>query len=184
METASGFRFSADGTYKFFLSYGVTDEVDEGTWRIEGPAVVLDSTAPPTAPSFVFVRSSRESFPGTRVSFEGETARAAVVVTQGHVLSNGREIALNEKSDVYMQTSSLAGPIQKIRLVLLGALRRYPVYEHEPTDATHNLFVFRVSPGNYGYVRFDSVRVRVADNELYLKTSQMNREFSYVRVKK
>ena len=184
METASGLRLSADGTYRFFLSYGIADERDEGTWRVDGSAVVLTSTAPPTPPSYVFVRSSKESFPGARVSFEGEGARAAAVLTQGLVLANGREFALNEKSGDYMQTSSAAGPIQTIRLVLLGALREYPVHEHAPADSAHNHFVFRVTPGNYGYVRFDAVPLRIGDDELYLKMPQMRREFRYVRPKR
>jgi len=184
METASGLRLSADGTYKFFLSYGIADERDEGTWTIDGPAVVLDSTAPATPPAFVFVRSDREAVPATRVSFEGEGGRAAARLTQGVALSNGREFALNSKSENYMYTASTAGPIQKISLVLMGALRQYPVYEHTPADPAHNHFVFRVTPGNYGYVRFDSVRLRIADGELYLKTPQMNREFRYVQLKK
>ena len=184
METASGLRLSPDGTYRFFLSYGIADERDEGKWRIDGSAVVLSSTAPPAPPAFVFLRSGREWFPGARVSFEGEGARAAAVLTQGLVLANGGEFALNEKSGDYMQTSSAPGLIQKIRLVLLGALREYPVHEHTPTDSTHNHFVFRVTPGNYGYVRFDAVALRIGDDELYLKTPQMRREFRYVRTKR
>ena len=139
-------RLSPDGTYRFFLSYGIADERDEGKWRIDGSVVVLSSTAPPTPPALVFLRSGRESFPGARVSFKGEGARAATVLTQGLVLANGGEFALNEKSGDYMQTSSAAGPIQKIRLVLLGALRPYPVHEHTPADSTHNHFVFHVDP--------------------------------------
>jgi hypothetical protein len=183
METGSGLRLSPDGTYRFFLSYGIIDEKDEGPWRIDGAAVVLSSTAPAVPPAFVFVRSARESLPGARVSFEGDGARAAAVLTQGLVISNGREIPLSEKSGDSIQAGG-AGAVQRIRMTLMGALREYPVHEHEPVDSTHNHFVFRVTPGNYGYVRFDAVPLRIGEGELYLKTPQMRSEFRYVRVRK
>ena len=42
-ETESGFKLEADGTFKFFFSYGVIDRYGSGTWKLEDGNVILQS---------------------------------------------------------------------------------------------------------------------------------------------
>jgi hypothetical protein len=183
METASGLRLGPDGTYEFFLSYGSVDEADKGKWHVEGSSVVLKSTMSDVDPQYVFLRSGKEGFPGVRVSFEGEGANAVAFYTQVVIHSNGRRFMANEGYENYKQSGSAVAPITKISLSLMGAIRQYQVFDFRPADPSHNHFVFRLNVGNYGYVRFDGVRMRIGDGELYLKLPSMRQEFRYVRVK-
>jgi len=183
METASALRLSVDGTYKFFLSYGSVDEMDEGKWHVDGSSVVLKSTMPADDPQFVFLRSGKDEAPGVRVLFEGKSSTLATFYTQVFLLANGQLHSANEAYETYKKSGSARAPIQKISLSLIGALRIYGVFEFKPVDPTHNYFVFRLDAGNFGYVRFNGTRMRMGDGELYLKTPATQREFKYVRVK-
>lgn len=42
-EMVSGFKFSADGTFQFFFSYGAVDRRATGTFSVEGDAIKLKS---------------------------------------------------------------------------------------------------------------------------------------------
>lgn len=42
-ETASGFKFEADGTFKFFFTYGALDRYGSGNWSINDDHIVLQS---------------------------------------------------------------------------------------------------------------------------------------------
>ncbi|ATY33372.1 hypothetical protein [Sphingomonas psychrotolerans] len=45
METGSELLLRADGSFEWYLSYGALDQAAQGTWRVEGDAIVL-ATAP------------------------------------------------------------------------------------------------------------------------------------------
>ena len=53
-EVGSCFRFSADHTFEYFLSYGAYDEQSEGRWRLDGDDVVLESAPYDRKPNFAF----------------------------------------------------------------------------------------------------------------------------------
>lgn len=183
METASGFRLSNDGTYKFFLMYGSVDEYDVGKWEIEGGSVVLHSTASSADPEIRLVRSSRVSFPGAIVSFEGDNSRMALFSTDVVLHSNGKSVRSNAIHENHRQWKEVAAPIQKISVSLLGALRTYRTFEFEPRSRDHNNFVFLATHGNYGFVRFDGTQLVIGQDELILKMPDIQTVFRYVRVK-
>src|SRR6476659_8136224 len=59
MEVGSCIKLTFDGKFQYFLAYGAYDEDAEGTWRIEGGQVVLDSPAYDRRPTFTFKRKQR-----------------------------------------------------------------------------------------------------------------------------
>lgn len=183
METASGFRLSNDGTYKFFLIYGSVDEYDVGKWEIEGGSVVLHSTASSADPEIRLVRSSRVSFPGAIVSFEGDNSLMALFSTDVVLHSNGKSVRSNAIHENHRQWKDVAAPIQKISVSLLGALRTYRTFEFEPRSRSHNNFVFQAILGNYGFVRFNGTQLVIGRDELILKMPDIPTLFRYVRVK-
>jgi hypothetical protein len=183
METASGFRLSNDGTYKFFLMYGSVDEYDVGKWEIEGGSVVLHSTAPGADPEIRLVRSSRDPVPGAIVSFEGDNSLMALFSTNVVLYSNGKSARSNSIHENHRYWQDVAAPIQKISISLLGALRTYRTFEFEPRSRDHNNFVFLATLGNYGFVRFDGTQLVIGQDELILKMPDIETVFRYVRVK-
>jgi hypothetical protein len=58
METASGFRLNSDSTFQFFFSYGALDREGQGTWKLDGDHVVLNSRKKP-AHDFALVQSKK-----------------------------------------------------------------------------------------------------------------------------
>ena len=59
MEVGSCIKLTFDGKFEYFLAYGAYDEDAEGTWRIDGGQVVLDSPAYDRRPTFAFKRKQR-----------------------------------------------------------------------------------------------------------------------------
>jgi hypothetical protein len=45
METGSELLLRSDGSFAWFMSYGAMDQEAEGTWRVDGDAVLLDARA-------------------------------------------------------------------------------------------------------------------------------------------
>lgn len=183
-EAASGFLFKQDGTYQYFMIYGSVDEKDLGTWKTDGGAVVLSSTAPATDPEVVLVRSSREPAPGTCISFEGEHARLAEFYTTAVLRSNGRPIQVSGQRSGCSAWTKEAPPVEKVSIEFFGGLRIYRPIEFSSSSSDHNHFVFRVDRGNYGYARFSGVRLDLKRGDLVLKLSHSPEPLRYVRVER
>jgi hypothetical protein len=100
MEVGSCIKLTFDGKFQYFLAYGAYDEDAEGTWRIDGGQVVLDSPAYDRRPTFAFKRKQRgesdafdvivESKAGrpmqgidVSVTCDGRTVRAGVTGAEG-----------------------------------------------------------------------------------------------------
>jgi hypothetical protein len=184
METASGLRLSPDGTYRFFLMAGSVDEVDQGNWRIENSHVVLQSTAVRQAPTFTFLRSSKEPGSPARVTFEGPDAQKVVALAHVAFIVNGLSVAAHKRRATSLEADSFDVPISKVSLSYLGIMRHYPVVEYRPKDQDHNHFVFGAVFGNHGFVRFDKLRLTIdGDESLRMSPPNMGREFRYVKKK-
>jgi len=181
METASGFRLVSNGTYRFFLSYGSVDEADSGTWQLKDNAIILHSTAAADDPGIEFVRSFKDDFDGVQILFEGEGAVLATAATTIVLQAGSREFHANEGSGHIRRSRSAHSPISGISITFIGAMRSYRQFAFEPQNPTHNNFVFRVTIGNYGSVRFNGARLQVGDNELLLQLPNMRQKFRYIR---
>ncbi len=183
METASGLRLSNDGTYRFFLMIGSVDEVDQGNWRIENSRVVLQSTAAPQAPTFTFLRSSKEPGAAAKVTFEGPDAQKVVTLAQVDFTVNGLSVAAHKMRATSLEANSFDVPISKVSLSYLGVMRTYPVVEYRPKDQNHNHFVFGATFGNYGFVRFDNLSLIIDTESLRMSPPRIGRDFRYVKTK-
>jgi hypothetical protein len=182
-ESASGLRLSTDGSYRFFLMVGSVDEIDQGRWRIENANVVLESTATPQAPTFTFLRSSKEPGAAAKVSFEGPDAQKAAALAQVDFTVNGLSVPARRTRSGNLEADSFDMPISKVSLSYLGAMRNYPVVEHSPKDSSHNHFVFGATLGNYSFVRFDKLSLAIDGDSLRMKPPGIGREFRYAKVK-
>lgn len=60
METASGFKLSADSTFQFFFSYGALDRFGSGTWSLHDNRIILNSK-PYLGKDFKLVRSAKNN---------------------------------------------------------------------------------------------------------------------------
>ena len=58
MEVAAGLELSADGRFRYVLSYGALDEEASGIWHADGAEVVLDSD-PVKAPRFSLLSQTK-----------------------------------------------------------------------------------------------------------------------------
>jgi len=183
METASGLRLSSDGSYRFFLMVGSVDELDQGRWHIENSNVVLESSVTSQAPTFTFLRSSKEPGAAAKVSFEGPDAQKVAALAQVDFTVNGLTVPARRMRFTSVEANSFDVPINKVSLFYLGAMRSYPVVEHRPQDPSHNHFVFAAALGNYGSVRFDKLRLAIDGDSLRMQPPQIGREFRYAKVK-
>ena len=76
MEVGSCIELSRDGKFEYFLAYGAYDEDSEGTWRIEGGQVVLDSPAYDRRAAFAFKRMQQGEGDGFDIVVESKGGRA------------------------------------------------------------------------------------------------------------
>lgn len=60
MEMAAGFNFSADGSFRFFFSYGAVDRLAEGTFTVEESTIKLKSNKE-AGKDFTVTKQSKES---------------------------------------------------------------------------------------------------------------------------
>ena len=88
MEVAAGLELSADGRFRYALSYGVLDEQAAGSWHADGRRVLLDSD-PVKPPHFSFIGQAAAAAGVVRVSLavpEGmdpQYFRAVVLLDDG-----------------------------------------------------------------------------------------------------
>ena len=59
MEVGSCIRLSADNRFEYFLAYGAYDENAQGTWRLSGGGIVVDTPDYDKRPVFTFDRLQR-----------------------------------------------------------------------------------------------------------------------------
>jgi len=74
-EVGSCLRLSPQGQFEYFLAYGAYDENSEGTWKLEGGQVVLDSLAYDRRPTFSLKRTQASADNAFDVIVENKTGR-------------------------------------------------------------------------------------------------------------
>ena len=72
METASGFKFNADSTFKFFYSYGAIDRNGSGTYTVKDKSVTLNSVQR-SEKDFNMVSSKHNSYKGVTIKISDVT---------------------------------------------------------------------------------------------------------------
>ena len=71
-EMAAGFKFTADGKFDFFFSYGTSDRTAKGTFSVEGKIITLKSDKP--AGKDFNVKAQSKWGKGYSMKFEGSDA--------------------------------------------------------------------------------------------------------------
>src|SRR5262245_42389837 len=66
-DAGSELALNPDGTFDFSIAYGAADYEAHGSWRVDGGAVILDSSADPAQAPFRLVRSAASRIPGARI---------------------------------------------------------------------------------------------------------------------
>jgi len=165
MEVAAGLELSADGRFRYGLSYGASDEQATGTWHADDGHVVLDSD-PVKAPCFTLLGQTLGEEGLLHVDLQvpdGMDAQYFRAVVQ---LSDGRQI------DGQLSADGLSLPLEagqrpaRIRIVL-------PVFElvGDPVeiDAAKGLrFRFRFEPNDLGRVEFKGTALTIDKGQLIL----------------
>lgn len=82
-------RLSADGKYEYFLAYGAYDETSEGTWRVDGSDIVLDSAANDKPAGFAFKRLQAAKGDGYVVVVESKAGQPIQGVTDALEMTYG-----------------------------------------------------------------------------------------------
>jgi hypothetical protein len=165
MELAAALELSADGRFRYALSYGALDEQAAGTWHAEGARVLLDSD-PIKSPRFTMLSQSNSTDKALHVSLQlppgldPQYFNALVELTDGHTLDG----QLSEEG----LSLALAPDQHPARLRIL-----LPVFEiaSDPiaVDPAKGLsFRFRFDPNDLGRVRFTGTPLAIDKDQLIL----------------
>jgi hypothetical protein len=165
IEVAAGLELSADGRFRYGLSYGALDEQATGTWHAAAGRVILDSD-PVKAPRFTLLGQSRgeEGFLHVDLQVpEGMDAQYFRAVIQ---LTDGRQLGGQLSADGLSLPLEVGQRPARIRIVL-------PVIElvGDPVeiDAAKGLrFRFGFEPNDLGRVEFKGTALTMDKGQLIL----------------
>lgn len=184
-EVGSCLRLSADGTFEYFLAYGAYDESSEGTWRLEGGEVVLDSPAYDRPPTFTFKRLQAGVAGGFDVVVvskrDREIAGINVRVTcDGRTREAGVTGAGGYKIDCATAPAAVA-----LGLHMYGLA--YQTIDVASRAGADKVYVFEFDPGDLGRKRFAAHRLRIEGGGLSMVYADTpirelaGRSFAYMR---
>ena len=157
MEVGSCIKLTRDGKFEYFLAYGAYDEDSEGTWRIEGGQVVLDSPAYDRQAAFAFKRMQPGEGDGFDIIVESKSGRAMRGIDVS-VICDGRTSRVGVTGAAGFKVDCREAPTH----VLLG-LRMYGVASQtidvSAQAGTDKAYVFEFDTGDLGRKRFAGQRL-------------------------
>jgi hypothetical protein len=163
-EVGSCIRLSAGGKFEYFLAYGAYDEKSEGTWRLEGGEIIVDSPAYDRRPVFSLKRLQPGETDAFVVIVESKSGRGmigidVVVNCEGSSKRAGITQPEGFKTDC-------ASPPTAVSL----GLRMYDVapqtIDVSDRAGSDRAYVFEFDLGDLGRKRFAAHRFRFEDNPL------------------
>lgn len=165
MEVAAGLELSADGRFRYGLSYGALDEQATGTWHAAAGRVILNGN-PVKPPRFTLLGQTRGTAGLLHVDLQVPDGMDEQYFRAVVELADGRQI------DGQLSADGLSFPLEngqrpaRIRIVL-------PVFElvGDPVeiDAAMGLhFRFRFEPNDLGLVEFKGTPLTIDRGELIL----------------
>jgi hypothetical protein len=161
MEVGSCIRLLRDGKYQYFLAYGAYDENSEGTWRVEGGQVVLESPAYDRQAAFTFKRMQQGEGDAFDIIVESKTGRAMRGIDVS-VICDGRTSHAGVTGAVGFKIECVEAPTH----VLLG-LSMYGVpsqtIEVAAPAGANRAYVFEFDAGDLGRKQFASQRFAIED---------------------
>lgn len=154
-EVGSCLRLSPGGKFEYFLAYGAYDENAEGTWRLEGGDVVVDTPAYDKRPGFTFNRldpgdaievvvernGQRLNLINVRARCGGRTL-TGITGTSSHPLR-----CLSAPTSVELGIDMYSVPLQRVDI--------------SRAQGTGKIYVFDFDPGDLGRRRFSAVRLKI-----------------------
>lgn len=153
-EVGSCFRFSADHTFEYFLSYGAYDEQSEGRWRLDGDDVVLESAPYDRKPNFAFKESRSSDGTGYTVLVVNAAGRGIAGVDV-RVACDGRTHTGYTQQDGYATPCATAP-----REIALG-LRMFGLpFQAVRAESSAKTLVFVFEPGDLGKKPFSGTRLQ------------------------
>ena len=176
MELAAALELTADGRFRYALSYGALDEQAAGTWHADGARVLLDSD-PVKSPRFTLLSQSNSADHALHVSLQlppgldPQYFQAVVELTDGRTLDG-------QLSDEGLSLA-LAPDQRPARLRIL-----LPVFEiaSDPVavDPAKGLgFRFRFEPNDLGRVRFSGTPLTLEKDQLILARHGIELHFQH-----
>ena len=147
-EVGSELVLLPDGRFQYFLAYGAYDENASGDWRVQGEAVILNTSGGYTPPRFTLKQSLTK--PGEPLDHPGaDKPRVSRASMSGWITGNKPETG-------YTQYGWRApGPNRNPKAIGLGV----KMYNLEPqwfqvAGTSHNYYIFSFAPGDLGKARF------------------------------
>jgi hypothetical protein len=185
-EVGSCLRLSPDGRFEYFLAYGAYDEASEGTWRLDGGEVVLDSPAYDRRATFSFKRLQRGDSGAYEVMVEAPNGRAIAGIDV-RPTCDGRTFDAGITQSYAVPIECRAAP-QSIALALGMFGLAHQTIDVAGRAGADKVYVFGFDPGDLGRKRFAGVRLRLSDGNALVMTYRdtsirelEGRPFRYVR---
>jgi hypothetical protein len=166
MEVGSCIKLSAGGKFEYFLAYGAYDESSQGTWRLEGGRVVVDSLPYDKRPTFTFKRMQRGEGDRFDVVVENKAGRSLQLIDVS-VTCDGRTARAGSTGASGFKVPCTGAPTQ----VLLGismyglAPQTIDVAGRAGADKT---YVFEFDPGDLGRKKFTAHRLTLEGRDLVM----------------
>ena len=139
-ETASGFQLVADGTFRFFFTYGALDRYGSGKWTLENGNAILQSR-PWVGRDFEFVSSG---------TVNDDAVSVKIVESNPQLISHAFISLRNGETGSWTQTNQQGvarfpgQAVASISLVFEFAPERFTRYL--PDDPSQNSFAFKFEP--------------------------------------
>jgi hypothetical protein len=167
-EVGSCLRLQPGGRFQYFLAYGAYDEKAEGTWKVEGGNVVLDTPAYDKPATFAFKRLQRSSSDAYDVIVEGKNGRSIAGVDV-RATCDGRTFDAG-----VTQAQGYSIQCREAPTVIALGLRMYGVapqtIDVSGSAGAGKVYVFEFDPGDLGLKRFIAHRLRPSDGNALVMT--------------
>jgi hypothetical protein len=161
MEVGSCIRLRPDGKFQYFLVYGAYDEASEGTWRIDGGHIVLDSPSYDRQAAFAFKRTQQGEGDAFDIIVESKAGRAMRGIDVS-VICDGRTTHAGVTGAVGFKIECAEAPTH-----VLLALSMYGVpsqtLEVAAQAGSNKAYVFEFDAGDLGRKKFASQRFALED---------------------
>jgi hypothetical protein len=161
-EVGSCMRLSPGGKWEYFLSYGAYDEQSEGTWKVAGGAVVVDSVPYDRKPTFSFKRLQKSESGAYTVLVVGKggdrgIAGVDVVVTCDGATKGGYTQYYGFNVDCTKPPTAVALSLRMFGL----APQTIDVVSRAGAEKS---YVFEFEPGDLGKRKFTALRLQIGSD--------------------
>lgn len=140
METASGFKLDSNHHFQFFFSQGALDRYGEGTWRLDGGLVILNSRPRPEH-DFALLESRKQEGAPVEIRMMEQDPLAKQYV-HARILHKG--VAVEGSADKDGRIIFPSQPIDTIELIFDFCPEKTSVFHIASPE--HNYFEIRFEP--------------------------------------